>query len=137
MNSKGQDRTKSQAEGAHFFRCFLGRGKPPDALIGRYSSACLALELPFDQLTARLVAARADLESAELVRRQREPGNGLTKRALVMLALAEALPEYRNQYLLLRDAKWRAWSALVSAPLRYLYGWGKGTILLWWYGRGF
>jgi len=104
--------------------------------MNQYESACRVLELPRDPLTERLVAASVDLAAVEMVRRRREPGNGLTARALLLLSLAEARPEHVHFFLLDQPSAARAWLTLGAAPLFAVYQWVEGTVLLWWHARG-
>ncbi|MFN7936087.1 MAG: hypothetical protein U0R19_22340 [Bryobacteraceae bacterium] len=119
-----------------FFHCFLGRAPLPPGLAQKYESAKLALEIPTDPLTARLIAANADLAAAEYARRLRQPSNPLTLRAQLLLSLAEARPECLNSFLLDKPSAPRAWLALAAAPFEACYRFAKGTLLLWWHARG-
>lgn len=124
------------SEADHIFHCFLGPNPLPPGLAQKYESATLALQLPTDPLTTRLIEARADLAAAEYARRLRHPSNPLTLRAQLLLSLAEARPECLNNFLLDKPSAPRAWLALAAAPFEACYRFAKGTLLLWWHARG-
>lgn len=122
-------------EGQRLFECFVGNGKAPDGLLQKYAAACASLSIGRDELVERLVAADADLAAVEMVRRRRDPRNGLTVRALLLLSLAEARPDCAEAFLLQSPSALRGWSVLMAAPLLAAYRWVKGTLLLWWHAR--
>lgn len=128
------------SEAPHMFRCFVGRDgaapPPPPSLLSTYDAALAALAIGPDALTSRLVEAGADLASAELALRRRDPVNHLTQRALLMLSLAEARPEYAGLFTAAAtpSSRLRAWAGLAAAPWAAVYGLAKGNWLLWRYG---
>ena len=124
------------SEADHMFHCFLGPEPMPPGLAQKYESAKLALEIPTDPLTARLIQTNTDLAAAEYARRLRHPSNPLTVRAQLLLSLAEARPECLDSFLLNKPSPLRAWLALAAAPFEACYRFAKGTLLLWWHARG-
>ncbi len=124
------------SEAQRLFECFLRKGAAPEELVRQYDAACAALAMPSDALTERLIAARADLAAVELVRRRRDPRNGLTLRALLLLSLAEARSDCASMFLLESPSALCAWLELAVAPLCAAYRWMMGTWLLWRHERG-
>lgn len=123
------------SEGQRLYECFLGHGRAPAELLQKYAAACASLGIERDALTERLVAARADLAAVEMVRRRRDPRNGLTVRAMLLLSLAEARPDCTDAFLLRAPSAFRGWMTLAAAPMLAAYRWVKGTLLLWWHAR--
>ncbi|MBM3785652.1 MAG: hypothetical protein FJW30_14905 [Acidobacteria bacterium] len=105
---------------------FARRGAPVGELCAAYERALVALEIPNDPVVDRLVAGGADLNAAEMVLRRRDPENGLTRRARVMLTLLEA-----GQDLPGRGA---GWAALLAAPFAGAWHWIAGSAALWRHG---
>lgn len=122
-------------EGQRLYECFLARSEAPSDLLQKYAAACAALRFERDALTDRLVASRSDLAAVELVRRRRDPRNGLTVRALLLLSLAEARPDCAEAFLLQSPSALGGWLVLMAAPLLTAYRWVKGTLLLWWHAH--
>jgi len=118
-------------EAEHLFRCFVGRREPSPALLRSYEDALARLDIGPDPVTARLVAAGADLSSAELALRRRDAANGLTRRALVLMALAEARPELAPLFTPRAASRPRFWLDFAFAPLVGLFQWLKGTLIVW------
>lgn len=122
-------------EAEQMFACFVRRGPASPDLLRSYEAALRTLEISADPVTDRLIAARADLVSAEYALRLRHPQNGLTRRALVSIALAEARPEYGTLFLPRPKSRLRACSELAMAPLAAAVSFCKGTWYLWWHAR--
>lgn len=112
------------------FTSFIGKGRPPEALVRRYDEALRALEIPEHAPTSALVASQVRLTSAEFVLRLRHPRNGLTRRALILATLAESTAEELKQ-----AAPLRAWLSLCAAPLAAAWRYVVGSAQLWWYAR--
>lgn len=123
-------------EATKLFRAFVDRGAPPPAsLLQTYEECRSHLGLSAEPLIDRLVAAGADLHAVETAMRCANPRNGLTTRAVLMLAIAECRPEFQQLFTLTRPGRISAWLILISAPMAGAWALLKGTILLQWYGR--
>ncbi len=129
-----------QGTGAHerealrMHDCFLG-GTAPEDLIATYAAARARVLPERDALVEQVIECGADLRAVELALRRRDPANALTKRALLILSLAEARPEYFWRFVEHRPSRARAWTRLAVAVPRYLYQRTKGAAQLWWHGR--
>lgn len=112
------------------YNSFIGDGAPSESLVQRYEEALRALDIPEHRPTSRLVAAQVRLTSAEFVLRQRDPANGLTRRALIVATLTESTPDELGQ-----AEPVRAWFALCAAPFAAAWHYALGALQLWWYDR--
>lgn len=122
-------------EATILFRNFVDRSAAaPASLLRAYEQCRDQLGLPQEPVLDQLMAAGSDLHAVEAAMRRRNPENGLTKRALVMLSLAESHPEFQELFVLARPRRVGAWLQLLSAPLAGAWALCKGTLLLRWYG---
>ena len=122
-------------EATVLFRNFVHRNAgAPASLLRAYEQCREQLGLARDPALDRLIASGTDLHAVEAAMRRRDPGNGLTKRALLMLSLAESHPEFQEMFVLPRSQRIGAWFLLLFSPMAGAWTLCKGTLLLRWYG---